>query len=328
MTTSIMRITYESSKRLFLAFSVLVSMFVIWSCKPIESDKYQLAQVPPLTSDMVDFTVTPEDKNPNIINLRNVSSNKVLSVLKWDLGNGANANTDNVQAKYPRKGDYKITLTLYGSDGSMASKSKVVKITQDSFELIDTPMYRNLTGGIENDKGKTWVFDQYHDGHFGVGPAGALSPEWWSAPAEAKKGSSLYTQKFTFIQDGLQLKWENNGYIYTNAAGLSALGITAGVIDDPAGVGDYDVPYLPKSSYTFVLDEDANTLTLSEGAFLGHYTGNSTYRILVLSPTELYVSVNSSVEDGNGWWYRLVPEELNVEPLVSPRVLEENDEDN
>ncbi len=30
-------------------------------------------------------------------------------------------------------------------------------------------------------------------------------------------------------------------------------------------------------------------------------TYKPTYRMLLLTPTELYVSVNSRVEDGNGW---------------------------
>ena len=87
-----------------------------------------------------------------------------------------------------------------------------------SMALLDTPMYNALTGGAANLGGKTWVFDQYHDGHFGVGPAKGGgdydgTPKWWSCPANGKLESSLYTQEFTFVQvrcqDDMEKQWQN-----------------------------------------------------------------------------------------------------------------------
>jgi hypothetical protein len=177
-------------------------------------------------------------------------------------------------------------------------------------------MYNALTGGADDADGKTWVFDQYHAGHFGVGPRAQTWPEWWQAGAEEKTQSSMYTQEFTFTQIGLKLNWVNNGSVYTNEPGRAALanlGFTNSVVP---GAGDFDVQYPLAASYTFSLNEASKTLTLSDGAFFGHYTGSSTYEIVTLTDDELYVKVVSTVEPGNGWWYRFIPKEKNVKPAI------------
>ena len=65
----------------------------------------------------------------------------------------------------------------------------IKELVGDKVQVIDVykrqPMYNALTGGAANLGGKTWVFDQYHDGHFGVGPAKGGgdydgTPKWWS----------------------------------------------------------------------------------------------------------------------------------------------------
>ncbi len=295
---------------------LLLSVFIIAACSPQVSDEFGLGELDTVRPDQVTFTAAPTSKSANEIVFTNTTDIKAPYSVVWDLGNGVKGKGKTIVGQYPEKGEYTVTLTLYTADGTAASKSQVLTFTDDDFSLIDTPNYRALTGGVDNVDGKTWVFDQYNPGHFGVGPVAGGSPEWWSAPANAKEGSSLYTQKFTFFQEGTKLKWENNGYIYTNGAGVAGMGNPAGVIDNPGGVGDFDVPYEPADNYTFSFDESTMTLTLSDGAFLGFYVGNSTYQILSLTEDEMYVKVASAVEDGNGWWFRFVPEDKNVLPPV------------
>ena len=202
-------------------------------------------------------------------------------------------------------------MTLYTTGGSV-SITKSISIANDDMSLLDTPMYNALTGGAANIEGKTWVFDQYVAGHFGVGPIDESSPSWWSCPANGKLLSSMYTQEFTFIQVGVKMIWKNNGYVYSNAVGKDALGGNAIV----PGAGDYDVEYTPKSSYTYTLDENNMTLTISDGGFLGHYAGTSKYEIIKLTEDVMYLKARSTVETGNGWWYRFVPKDKNVKPIV------------
>ena len=289
----------------------MFSLLMITSCNPQDSSDYALGAMP--TSDQLDFTATPTTSKANIIDFANTS--KIKGVATWDLGDGSKTKGESVQSSYPFKGSYVVTMTLYTSGGS-TSITKTITIANDDMSLLNTPMYNSLTGGAANLNGKTWVFDQYHDGHFGVGPFDATSPSWWSCPAEGKSNCSLYTQEFTFTQVGVKFAWKNNGYVYSNAAGktgLAGLGYTTAVVPPD---GDFDIAYVPKTSYTFALNETAKTLTLSDGAFLGHYAGTSTYQILSLSDDVMYLKCVSTVETGNGWWYRLIPKEKNVKPII------------
>lgn len=289
----------------------LLSCFVLIACDPQENSDYELGQMP--TADQLDFTITPTAAKANVIELKNTS--KVAGVATWDFGNGSNGKSESVTIQYPLKGTYNVVMTLYTSGGS-ASITKTINIANDDMSLLNTPFYNALTGGASNLAGKTWVFDQYHDGHFGVGPADASSPSWWSCPAEGKTGSCLYSQEFTFTQVGVKMAWKNNGNVYSNGAGkaaLAALGYPNAVV--PAD-GDFDIAYAPKAAYTFALNETAKTITLSDGAFLGHYAGTSTYQILSLTNDVLYVKCVSTTEPGNGWWYRFVPKEKNIKPIV------------
>lgn len=295
-----------------LGLFALMTAFAMTSCKPQESDDHALG-IKPQESQLA-FSVTPSATKANVVEFKNESS--IKGVITWDFGNGNRAKGESVKAEYPFKGDYTVTMTLYTTGGT-TTISKVVSIAQDDMSLLDTPMYNALTGGAANLNGKTWVFDQYHTGHFGVGPARGTdgyngTPQWWSCPANGKLESCLYTNEFTFIQVGVKMLWKNNGFVYTNAAGKDVLGGTATVPD----AGDFDVTYTPKENYTYTLDEANKTLILSDGAFLGHYAGTSTYTIVSLTEDELYLEAVSGVESGNGWWYRFIPKEKNVKPVV------------
>lgn len=286
---------------------VLMAILAMTSCDPQDNDDHSLGAMP--EESQLAFSATPKSEQPNVIALKNESS--IKGVITWDMGDGSTAKGETAEAKYPFKGTYVISMTMYTTGGS-ATITKEVTVAQDDMSLLNTPMYNALTGGAENLQGKTWVFDQYHSGHFGVGPSTDEAPSWWSCPANGKLESSLYTQEFTFIQVGVKMIWKNNGYIYTNEAGKNALGGTAVV--PPAG--DFDVKFEPKDAYTFTLNETAKTITLNNGAFFGHYAGTSTYEILSLTDDELYLKCTSTVESGNGWWYRFIPKEKNVKPEV------------
>jgi PKD repeat protein len=286
-------------------------ILVMFACAPEMDDKVDIG-LPP-TEDQLDFSATPSASKPNIIEIKNTS--KIAGIVNWDFGNNSKGKGESATVEYPFKGSYTVVMTLFSKGGS-TSKSKTITIANDDMSMLNTPMYTALTGGASNLAGKTWVFDQYHDGHFGVGPAGDAAPIWWSCPAEGKTKSCLYSQEFTFTQVGVKMVWTNNGNVYSNESGrkaLAALGYPNSVVP---GDGDFDIAYTPKAAYTFTLKESANTLTLNDGAFFGHYAGTSTYEILKLTNDEMYLKCVSTVEPGNGWWYRLIPKEKNVKPVI------------
>lgn len=286
-------------------------ILVMFACAPQIDDMVDIGPAP--TQDQLDFSVTPTAAKPNIIEIKNTS--KIPGIITWDFGNNQKGKGESASVEYPFKGTYTVVMTLYAKGGS-TSKSKTITIANDDMSMLNTPMYTALTGGAGNVNGKTWVFDQYHDGHFGVGPAGGTTPEWWSCPAEGKTRSCMYSQEFTFTQVGVKLVWKNNGNVYTNESGrkaLLALGYPNSVVP---GDGDFDVAYTPKNSYTYTLKESEKKLILNDGAFFGHYAGTSTYEIITLNENEMYLKCVSTVEPGNGWWYRFIPKEKNVKPVV------------
>ncbi len=293
--------------RLISTIWVLTLLFI--ACEPQEMDDYNLGKIP--TESDVNFSVTPKADQPNVVTFANTSG--VAGIAVWDFGNGSKGKGQSVSAEYPFAGTYNVSMSLYSNGGS-ATKQFSLVVAEDDLSLLEHPLYTALTGGADNLDGKTWVFDQYNRGHFGVGPVDDVAPVWWAAGPNDKLECSLYTNVFTFKQVGVELNWTNNGSVYTNGAGLSALaalGYTNSVVP-PAG--DFDVEYAPASSYNFSLNTTDSTLTLSNGAFLGHFTGSSTYEIISLTETEMYLKVRSVVESGNGWWYRFVPDTLNVAP--------------
>jgi len=289
----------------------LISIFVLFACSPQENSDYALGVMP--TVDQLDFSTTPTTAKANVIDLKNTS--KIVGVATWDLGNDAKGKGESISASYPFKGTYSVIMTLYTTGGSV-SITKTITIANDDMSLLNTPMYNSLTGGASNLAGKTWVFDQFHDGHFGVGPVADASPSWWSCPAEGKTKTCLYSQEFTFTQVGVKFVWKNNGSVYSNENGRAALAALGYATSVAPPDGDFDIAYVPKAAYTFALNETAKTITLSGSAFLGHYAGTSTYQILKITDDELYLKAASTVEAGNGWWYRLIPKEKNVKPIV------------
>jgi len=289
----------------------LISIFVLFACSPQENSDFALGAMP--TADQLDFSTTPTTAKANVIEIKNTS--KIVGVATWDLGNDAKGKGESISASYPFKGTYTVIMTLYTTGGSV-SLTKTITIANDDMSLLNTPMYNYLTGGASNLAGKTWVFDQFHNGYFGLSPADGTSANWWEAKAEEKTGCSLFSNEFTFTQVGVKFEWKNNGSVYTNAVGVADLASKGYATSVASPVGDFDVVYAPKAAYTFALNEAAKTITLSGGAFFGHYTGTSVFQIYKLTEDELYVKCVSTVESGNAWWYRLIPKEKNIKPII------------
>lgn len=300
---------------------LIITCFALLSCEPQVFNDHELGATP--AAEQLDFAMTPTAGQPNVVQFTNNS--QITGVAVWNFGNGTTGKGESTTAGYPYKGEYTVTLTLYTQGGS-ASVSKVLNIADDDPTLLDTPFFNALTGGVDNPSGKTWVFDQYIVGHFGVGPLNPddgdiNSPSWWSCPPDGKLDCSLYTNEFTFKLEGLSMTWTNNGKIYTNEAGKNALAALGYPNATVPGAGDYDVEYTPAASYTYSLDEAAGIITLSDNAFFGHYAGTSTYTIVSLTEDELYIRCNSATETNLRWWYRFVPKEKNVKPEVPLKVV-------
>ncbi len=256
---------------------------------------------PPSQTDAA-FTAVPSDSNANIIVLS--ASNPNL-VCRWDFGNGTKGEGVEVNATYPYAGTYTITLTVFNKGGSRSSTQQVV-IAQTDLSLLDNPFYNKLTGGANGPGYKTWVIDSVLSGHLGVGPdpespLGA-TPEWWAAGANEKPGCGLYNDKYVFHLNAFKFDMITNGDVYVHNS------IAASFPGSFENLADFTAPYPNQMDKSWNLVEGAeNTITISNGAFIGFYTGVNTYRILELTDSTMYLQYGHHL-GGLNWYLRLKTE--------------------
>lgn len=248
------------------------------------------------------FSFSPSEENDNIINFSSTTS---AFLKKWDFGNGTSAEGNSVKGTFPVKGSYTVTLTVYTAGGSV-SVTQTVDIAETDPTLLDIPVYNMLTGGNAKPEGKTWVVDAANGGHFGLGPKAGSSPEWYQAGANEKDGGGLYNDKYTFKLDDFTYLFETAGDIYLNGGQASNF---AGA--QPSPVGDYTAPYTAPESLRWSVSEDAEGnqfLTITQGGFIGYYTGVSTYQILTLEENEMFLKYYDAANAEFAWYIRLIPE--------------------
>ncbi|GHU94900.1 hypothetical protein FACS1894156_3740 [Bacteroidia bacterium] len=308
-----------------------MAMFAV-ACSPQEFDGgYDMGTPDGITPDKITFSATPQTEiSPNVIVFANTSGLKMPLSVQWDLGNGATAKGDKVTGVYPMAGDYTVTMTVYAPDGSMVVKIYDFTIENDDFGLVSSPAYVQLTGGIDNASGKTWVFDRYNNfaaqvaaasgknvkGHTGLGPQNSYGQEWWGAGPSEKSAWTMYDMKFTFIQSGTQLKIEGTGGIGygRNASAAGKGGYTVNSVD-----GDDAIFTFAGGNYSFSIDEsgDYPALTLSGDAMLGYYAGEQTYEIFYQSDSVMALRVNNTTE-GQDWVFVYCLDRLNVDAPAPP----------
>ena len=327
-------------------FRILLLLLFITACSPQEMDDYGLEGMTTITSDQISFTQTPSATSDNVITFTNTTPLSGLYTLVWNLGNGSSGKNNAVTATYPFAGDYTVTLTIYTPDGTSASKSVVVNVADDDYSLVDTPVYRNLTGGPDDADGKTWVFDQYNNfsaevaatlaplkaeypeleqadayaitSHMGLGPQGSRGQSWWGAAANDKQAWEMYSSKFTFIQNGTQLKIVKNG---NEGYGRKACAASVGGFNVYEIVEDDAFFTYSGGDYTFSIDESGKfpVMTLSDNAYMGYYCGNQEYEIIYQTEEVMALRVDNTVE-GQDWVFIYCLEELNVEPPAVVKV--------
>ena len=326
----------------------ILLLITITACSPQELDDYGLDNMATLTDDQVTFTQTVSTASDNMITFSSTTQLPANGVytFRWDLGNGATGNKTTATGIYPFAGEYTVTLSIHFPDGSVAKKSVVVSLAENDFSLVDTPVYRNLTGGADDADGKTWVFDQYNNfaaevaaalaplkaeypaleqgdayaitGHMGLGPQGSRGQSWWGAAANDKQAWELYSTKFTFIQNGVQLKIVKEG---NEGYGRRASAASVGGFDVHDIVVDDAFFTYSGGDYTFSIDESGKfpVMTLSDNAYMGYYCGNQEYEIIYQTEEVMALKVDNYTE-GQDWVFVYCLEELNV---AAPPVVKE-----
>lgn len=240
-------------KKIHLFF--YIALFFI-GCKP-DDEKIDLPN-PPTAS----FSVS-NGKDANHVILTNTTPGAFL--YQWDLGNAAKSNAASVEAYYPYKGTYEVSLTAFNSGGYGTAK-QTVTITQDDPNACDAKM-KLLT----NCASKTWKLKQ-GEGALVVGTPGLTQVYWSNSAADFTARACAFNDEFTFTSKG-EMIYDNKGDFWGDADGNGnpipgGIGITVGC--NPASA--WKAPYQSWGSGTHKFSINNDNLNLSgDGVWMGLY---------------------------------------------------------
>ena len=282
----------KSKLILGVGVTAIVSSMVIYSCRPEDLSNKSLGAKPTPS-----FTVTPVNGKTNTYLLTSTSKNAYG--YRWDIGDGSKASngpsTDT--AYYAAKGNYKVTLTVWGQ-GGYDTVSQIINVVNDD----PNGCFGNvaLLTGCDATNGKTWVLDP-HAGALWVGPAD-YSQTWWANSAgDVAARSCLFNDEYTFKKGG-EFDFNTKGDFFVD----NDNGNDPWPTDMPGPTGCYPTSSLP-SKYSAWGDGVhsfkiiGNQLQVSGlGAFMGLYkagengtTGQPesviTYDIVSLTDTKLVI---------------------------------------
>lgn len=255
---------------------------------PTEADAQFSYIVSSTSANVIEFTAASEDKQ-----------------YLWDLGNGIKKQGANIVGEYPYAGTYIVKLTVFGQGGSVSS-TQTITIDQDDLSLLNNPIYNMLTGGVSGPGFKVWHVDSAAVAHIGVGPdpesaAGAI-PEWWSANPNEKPGCGIYDDSYVFHLNAFKFDMITNGDVYIHNS------LSSTFPGSFQNLFDYTAPYTDQLDESWQLTEGTqNSITISNNAFIGFFTGVRTYNILEMTDTTMQLQYKHH-EGGLLWYLKLKSE--------------------
>lgn len=221
---------------------------------------------------------------------------------KVDFGDGKTemVPTGNISYKYasPGTAEYTITVNAIGTGGSVSTISKKVKV----FVAFEIPGYivEDLTGGTS----KVWVTDHDAGGHFGVGPADAFSPIWYSADPNSRQACA-YDDEITFTKDGanIMMSVDNKGESFSIGAASAFYGFSGGDNCYAVTTGAKKLAFMDATSASTSANSTRIQFVVPGNGIINFGTGGNTYEIL--SITENTIHIRNIGIDGNSWYQKL-----------------------
>ncbi len=269
-------------------------------------------------SGLVNFTATADD----------------VLTFRYEFGDGTDvevAPSGSVTHRFNLTGVNSYTVTVIASGrGGVASSSSVVI---DVFSAFDDQEAKDLlTGGPGSSK--TWYLAAADAGHLGVGPSLVLDliifgepnqfyfPSFYSATPFEKCGpeisNCLCTDLLTFTQtaeNDLLYELNNDGQTFFNGAHQDIVGGSVGedACFDFDTTGTSTVSLSPSNiDWSLVPDESftarGTVLNFSNDAFMGYYVSSSTYDIIQVTETTLYVRTVDGLDPNLAWYHKFTTE--------------------
>lgn len=212
--------------------------------------------------------------------------------------------------------DYQVFVTAFGSGDQSTSTTLDFTV----FSQFSDPQTQNLlTGGSS----KTWFIAAATPAHLGVGPAsgeGMDTPGYYAAAPFEKAGdyisACLYSNELTFSLQGEDIWYalENNGSTFFHAQYAPNFGGELGqdqCLDYDPGAAK-SVSFTPASSGISEGKTTGVEINISDGGFMGYYTGSSQYEILSITQTTMHVRTIMGNDPSLAWYLKFTtipPEE-------------------
>jgi hypothetical protein len=221
---------------------------------------------------------------------------------------------------------YNVAIIASGTGGVPTS----LAVSLDVFSAFDDQEAKDLlSGGVG--LSKIWYPKLDQNGHLGVGPTleqdiaddsnlnGHWFPQYDSTNAFGKCDDAEtdcfcdFSLMFSLSADNsLTFAQINNGNTFFNWANGDVVGQTFGQFEDTCFAfdtsGEYNVAFAPSSTdWSQVADPDfliprGTVMNFSNDAFMGYYTGVSSYEILIVEEDYLYVRFYDNANPVLAWY--------------------------
>lgn len=288
-----------------MAFTVALALT---ACAPQEFDEYRLGDSYTIPQDQFSFDMTPGSDEFTYNFTASFNADPVKHPYSYEIRFGDGAVTRELTGSHEYivlKGAYTAQCLVYVPNGDVIIKEKVINIVNDNEKVYqDDPasVQYALTGGKDNDSGKTWRLT----GGSGLGPGTGTWGEWWSFDGTP----ALFDDEFTFQPNSIQ---PNGNFLYNANGGTFMNESLAGLFSDGDPSGSFvTTQYTPPSDATWLvaLKDGKYWLTLNKG-FIGYAISpndltQTEYEILSFTAGEIHLKYYSS--DGNAWFFFLVSE--------------------
>lgn len=311
-------------KNIKFNIAILFSLVaLVFSCQ--EDDATIGSITAPTNINISTEIVGVDASNPNgdgsgLVNITASADNAIS--YKFDFGDGLSevAPSGTTTHRFSKVGvnTYTVVVNAIGTGGIQSSTSIDVEVFS-SFD--DAELKQLLTGGSS----RTWYLAATEVGHLGVGPGNAgvdpegfWYPKWYAAQPFEKCGieisDCLCDDELTFTLEGngqLTYQLNNNGFTFFNAGHQGVIGENAGedacFAFDTSGTSIVSLaPSL--TDWTTVPDPDfearGTAMSFSNDGFMGYYVSSSTYDVISVSDTELYVRTLDGNDPALAWYHK------------------------
>lgn len=230
------------------------------------------------------------------------------SAYAWDFGDGRTSSELNPEHTYEQSGTYEVTLTVTGDGGEASASMEVVITTRMDF----------LTGGPDNEDGKTWVLSTKASTGDGAGIIRTNFPnnilKFPDNVLAAFGAQAEYDNEYTFKHDGTyQVNNVNGNFLSGWLYALNELGQSKIVATSSYGIfvvkeenpdnttwewqtGDFEIDATNEVTpgeivHEKIIFEDVDYLTFTNGGFMGILDYVSTVLIREISKDKLVLSM-------------------------------------